>query len=74
MGYPDAATVVRVQPTQPNPSSAVSDDITNVKATADQCGIAFLRALAADRDRPGPVDLDAFQDDFDRYLIEEIES
>jgi hypothetical protein len=64
-----------VQPTQHTTATEISDAQTaNTEAAAHACGIAFIRALSVLRESDGPVDLDAFQDDFDAFLAEECES
>ena len=46
----------------------------SMEAAAHACGIAFLRALSVLRDIDAPVDLDAFQDNYDEFLAEQQES
>lgn len=45
-----------------------------MEAAAYACGIAFLLALTVHLEIDAPVDLDAFQDDFDEFLAEQQES
>lgn len=64
-----------VQPTQHTTATETSAAQTpNTEAAANACGIAFIRALNVLRESAGPVDLAAFQDDFDAFLAEEWES
>lgn len=64
-----------MQPTQHTTATEISDvQTTNVEAAANACGIAFIRALNVLRESDGPVDLNAFQDDFDAFLAEEWDS
>ena len=69
-----ASTVGPVQPTQHTTATETSDAQTaSAEAAAHACGIAFLRALSVLRDIDAPVDLDAFQDNFDEFLAEQQE-
>ena len=70
-----ASTVGPVQPTQHTTATETFDAQTaDTEAAAHACGIAFLRALSVLRDIDAPVDLDAFQDNFDEFLAEQQES
>jgi hypothetical protein len=64
-----------VQPTQHTTATETSEAQTaDTEAAARACGIAFLRALSVLRDIDAPVDLAAFQDNFDEFLAEQQES
>lgn len=70
-----ASTVGPVQPTQHTTATETSEAQTaNTEAAAQACGIAFLRALIVLRDIDAPLDLEAFQDTFDQFLLEQQES
>jgi hypothetical protein len=52
-------------------ASAVATSATDIEAAAQQCGVAFIRALQDLRDSEDELDLDEFEATFDRYLEEE---
>ena len=65
--------VLHVQPTQSSTpaASAVATAATEIEVAAQQCGVAFIRALQDLRDSEDELDLDEFESAFDRYLEEE---
>ena len=62
-----------MQPTQSSTpaASAVATAATEIEVAAQQCGVAFIRALQDLRDSEDELDLDEFESAFDRYLEEE---